>query len=142
MRRGDTVTPPAFLVDGITVYQKWKSPGTETIDGRDSISVKPSYCHRRCFCGFSGDSMNETEVMFLALYTLEALRDTWLPTPRFMMTDSSETLRAAGVCCFGKAWSDLRDWLQPIGSPCSFGIAMCKTQLKYLSLHGVCSTSR
>jgi len=44
---------------GNTVYQKWKSPGRETVDSRDSITVKLSYCHRRCFFGFSGDSMNK-----------------------------------------------------------------------------------
>ncbi len=52
MRRGNTVIPSAFLVDGITVYQKWKSPGTETVDVRDSIIVKLSYCHRSVFSAF------------------------------------------------------------------------------------------
>ena len=61
---------------GNTVYQKWHYQGKETVDSRDSITVKLSYCHRRCFFGFSGDSMNETQVVFLALFTLEALQDT------------------------------------------------------------------
>lgn len=42
-----------------TVYQKWRYPGRETIDSRDSITVKLSYGHHCCFFGFSGDSMNE-----------------------------------------------------------------------------------
>ncbi len=63
-----------------TVYQKWHYSGKGTVDSRDGITVKLSYCHHRCFFGFSGDSMNETQVVFLALFTREALYDTWLPT--------------------------------------------------------------
>jgi len=68
---------------GNTVYQKWRYSGKGTVDSRDSITVKLSYGHHCCFFGFSGDSMNETEVVFFALCTLEALYDTWLP----MMTE-------------------------------------------------------
>jgi len=65
-----------------TVYQKWHYPGKETVDSSDSITVKLSYGHCRCFFGFSGDSMNETEVVFLAMFTLEALRDIRLLTTK------------------------------------------------------------
>ncbi len=34
---------------GHTVYQKWRYPGKGTVDSRDSITVKLSYGHHRCF---------------------------------------------------------------------------------------------
>ena len=42
-----------------TVYQKWHYSGKGTVDSRDGITVKLSYCHHRCFFGFSGDSMKK-----------------------------------------------------------------------------------